>query len=74
MPATNRTGRSRPYELGQIRESFGAVITYCPGLPVSEMTTLAKPSAAIEAAINGKEVAEGIREACTVTSMMKTAS
>jgi hypothetical protein len=43
------------YELGQIRESFGDAMTYYSGLPISDMTTLAKPSAAIEAAINAKD-------------------
>lgn len=43
------------YELGQIRESFGEAMTYYPGLPISDMTTLAKPAAAIEAAIKAKD-------------------
>jgi hypothetical protein len=45
------------YELGQIRESFGEAMTYYPGLPISDMTTLSKPSAAIEAAIKAKDSA-----------------
>ncbi len=43
------------YELGQIRESFGDAMTYYPGLPISDMTTLAKPAAAIDAAIKAKD-------------------
>jgi hypothetical protein len=43
------------YELGQIGESFGEAMTYYPGLPISDMTTLAKPAAAIEAAIKAKD-------------------
>jgi hypothetical protein len=43
------------YELGQIRASFGDATTYYPGLPVSDMTTMAKPSALIDAAIQAKD-------------------
>jgi hypothetical protein len=42
------------YELGQIRASFGDATTYYPGLPVSDMTTMAKPTALIDAAIQAK--------------------
>ena len=46
------------YELGQIRASFGDAMTYYPGLPISDMTTMAKPAAAIETAIKAKDSAE----------------
>jgi len=43
------------YELGQIRASFGDAMTYYPGLPMSDMTTMAKPSVLLDAAIQAKD-------------------
>ena len=42
------------YELGQIKESFQDAMTYYPGLPASDMTTMAKPASDIGNAIRAK--------------------
>lgn len=43
------------YELGQIKESFQDAMTYYPGLPVADMSIMAKPAAEIDAAIKAKD-------------------
>jgi len=43
------------YELGQIKDSFQDAMTFYPGLPVADMTPMAKPAADIEAAIKAKD-------------------
>jgi len=42
------------YELGQIKESFQDAMTYYPGLPAANMTTMAKPASQIGNAIRTK--------------------
>ena len=56
------------YELGQIKESFGDAMTYYPGLPVSDMTTLAKPAAALDAAIRKQDSEQFARAFRTLTA------
>lgn len=46
------------YELGQIKESFRDAMTYYPGIPASNMTTMEKPSDAIATAIRTKNEAQ----------------
>ena len=56
------------YELGQIKESFQDAMTYYPGLPVSDMTTMAKPASRIGSAIrakNGDMFVQAFREVTT---------
>jgi len=43
------------YELGQIKTSFGDAMRYYPNVPIADMTTMARPSAAIDTAIHLKD-------------------
>jgi len=43
------------YELDQIKDSFGDAMTYYPGIPDSDMTTMEKPVAAMSDAIAKKD-------------------
>jgi len=43
------------YELNQIKDSFEDAMVLYPGLPASNMTTMAGPAAAIDAAIKAKD-------------------
>lgn len=45
------------YELGQIKESFQDAMTFYPGLPVSNMSTMAKPASGIATAVQAKDKA-----------------
>ncbi|WP_029004277.1 hypothetical protein [Azorhizobium doebereinerae] len=45
------------YELDQIRASFQDAVTLYPGIPVTDMTVVAAPVHALEAAIAGKDEA-----------------
>ena len=46
------------YELEQIKESFHDAMIFYPGLPVADMTTMAKPAAQIDAAIKSRDSAK----------------
>ncbi len=45
------------YELDQIKDSFSDAVTYYPGIPASDMTTMAKPVAAMNDAVAKKDEA-----------------
>lgn len=46
------------YELGQIKESFQDAMTYYPGIPASDMSTMEKPASRMAAAITAKNSGE----------------
>ncbi len=56
------------YELDQIKDNFQDAMTYFPGLPAADMSTMAKPAAQIDAAIKAKDSAKFARAFGAMTS------
>jgi hypothetical protein len=58
------------YELAQIKASFEDAMRFYPDVPVADMTTMARPAAAIDTAIHSKDAAKfatafgGLTAAC----------
>ena len=46
------------YELGQIRVSFQEAMKFYPNVPIADMTTMARPAAAIDTAIHLKDASK----------------
>jgi len=49
------------YELGQIKETFQDAMSYYPGLPAADMTTMTKPASELGSAILAKDGAGFVR-------------